>query len=324
VLGDGAGALTPGRPGKARPQGEGKLTDFNNRRGPAAAPAAGEAQPASDTSTSVAQPTSGTNGQGQNTDLTGGTVPRPQAIDMAFSIPQLGLATSVVETQTNRGAEFATDAAGALTGLLGTLPSAAGGPQPATLALGTALNSDVGSDAGTGLRWGRWAGGVLQYTTGGVPGTESLALESLHWIYMDSANTPVMPAAGTATYTLIGGTQPTDNQGHVGTIGSAAFAADFTNQSVTSSIALTINGTSWTADGTGIIGAQVGLPANQFQGTYQSVSIGGATTGFGGFAGFFGAGGGTQPGVPGGVGLAFHLDDDLGLVVNGVLAFHGP
>ena len=324
VLGDGAGTLTPGRPGRLQPQGAGKLTDFNNRRGPAAAQPTAETPPAPDATGSVAQPTTGTNGQGQNTDLTGGTVPRPQNIDMAFSIPQLGTSTSVVEVGTNRGATFATDAAGALTALTGTLPSAAGGPQPASLALGTSANTDVGSDAGTGLRWGRWAGGTLQFTTGGVPGTESLAQQSLHWIYMDTANTPVMPVTGAATYTLIGGTQPTDNQSHVGTIGSAAFAADFTNQSVTSSVALTINGTNWTADGTGIIGGQAGLPANQFQGTYQNVSIGGLTTGSGGFAGFFTASGGTQAGVPGGAALSFHLDDDLGLILNGVLAFHGP
>ena len=34
--------------------------------------------------------------------------------------------------------------------------------------------------------------------------------------------------------------------------------------------------------------------------------------------------GGTQPGVPGGVGLTFVLDDTQGLLVTGTAAFHGP
>lgn len=324
ILGDGAGVLTAGRPGKNQISGQDKLTDFNNRRGPAAANPNQETPPAADAAGGVAQPVTGANGQGQNTDLTGGTVPRPQNIDLAFSIPQLGASASVVQTLSNGGAEFATNAGGALTGLTGTLPSAQGVPLPVNLALGSAAVTNVGSDAASGLRWGRWAGGALQLTTGGQPGTESLAQQNLHWIYGDSGNTPVMPRTGTATYTLIGGTQPTDSQGHIGTLGSAAFAADFTNQTVTSSVALTINGTNWAADGSGAMGAQVGLPAHQFQGAYQNVLVGGQQAGSGTFSGFFTAGGGTQAGVPGGAGLSFQIQDDQGLVVNAVLAFHGP
>jgi hypothetical protein len=324
VLGDGAGVLTPGRPGKTQIPGQDKLTDFNNRRGPAAAAPNQETPPATDAAGDVSQPVTGTNGQGQNSDLTGGDVPRPKTLDLTFSIPQLGTSTSVVETQTNRGVEFDTNAAGALTALTGTLLSAQGAPLPVNVTLGSAVVTDAGSNAATGLRWGRWAGGSLQLTTGGQTGTQSLAQQNLHWIYMDSVNTPVMPQAGTATYTLIGGTQPTDSQGHIGTLGSAAFAADFTNQTVTSSVALTINGTNWVADGSGVIGGLAGLAAHQFQGAYQNVLIGGLQAGSGTFAGFFAAGGGTQAGVPGGAGLSFQIQDDSGLVVNGVLAFHGP
>ena len=324
VLGDGAGALTPGRPRKDQVPGLDKLTDFNNRRGPAASVPGQETPPASDATSGVAQPVTGTNGQGQSSDLTGGGVPRPNSIDLTFSVPQLGTSTSVVQTVTNRGAAFATNGAGALTALTGTLLSAVGAPQAANLALGSAAVTNVGSDAATGLRWGRWSGGALQLTTGGQTSIESLAQQNLHWLYMDSANTPVMPQAGTATYTLIGGTQPTDNQGHIGTLGSAAFAADFTNQTVTSSVSLNINGTNWTADGSGVIGGQAGLPAHEFQGNYQSLQIGGLQAGTGTFSGFFTASGGTKAGAPGGAGLSFQLASDLGQVVNGVLAFHGP
>jgi hypothetical protein len=323
VLGDGAGTLTAGRPGKSQLHHQEKLTEFSNRATPSAAQSTDQAPSAPPASNSVAQPVTGTSGQGQNTDLTGGNVPSPKNIDLAFSIPQLGASTGVGGVRTNGGTEFATSGAGALTALAATVPSAQGVPVPVNLALGSAVNTDVGSDVGTQLRWGRWAGGALQATVGGQAGSESLTQQSLHWIYADAANTPVMPQTGSASYTLVGGTQPTDNQGHVGTLGTAAFAADFTNQLVTSSLTLTINGANWTADGTGAIGAQAGLAAEQFQGVYQNVSIG-ALRGAGNFSGFFGASGGTQGGVPGAAGLTFLLTDNQGLVVNGALAFRGP
>lgn len=326
VLGDGAGTLIAGRPGKAQPPGQSKLTDFNNRRAPDAAKAGTDTPSSSSTATngSVAQPVSGTNGQGQGSDLTGGGVPQPRGIDLSYAVPAVGLSGNVREVVTNNTGAFATSASGALTSFNGTLIDAQGLPAPAFFTIGTATNVNVGSDAGTGLRWGRWSGGALAVSVPGATSTQSLAQQSLHWIYGDSASAPAMPQAGTATYTLVGGTSPTDNQGHVGTLGTAAFAADFTNQTVTSALSLTMNGVNWTADGAGVIGAQLGLQPHQFGGVYQTVTIGGQPGGNGSFSGFFTSNGGTRSGFPGGVGLSFSLDDDVGLFVTGAIALHGP
>lgn len=327
VLGDGAGALTAGRGAKARNQGTDKLTDFNNRRSPDAAAGAGTSQPGNPgdgTSGKIDQPVTGTDGQGQPVDLTPAGVPKPRNIDMTYAIPQLTQFTRVQGVTVNAAPEFASNGAGTLTALTVPLPSA-GAPVNANLDIGTATNADFGSNSATGLRWGRWTGGALTVNVGGQPTTQALAQQSLHWIYADNVNAPVMPRTGSSTFTLIGGTNPTDNQGHVGTLGSAAFAADFTNQRVTSSLSLTINGTLWTADGTGSIGAQAGLAAHQFQGAYQTVTIGAAgLAGSGNFSGFFTAPGGTQAGAPGGAGMTFALGDDQGLIITGVAAFRGP
>lgn len=329
VLGDGAGRLIAGQSGKARPQGTDKISDFNNRRAPDAASTADTtganppAGAANGTDQTIDQPITGTDAQGVPVDLTPAGPPTPRNLDLAYTISQLGGSIDVHGVVTNGGTQFATNSGGGLTAL--TIPLPLGqAPVPVRLGIGVATLRNVGNDAATGLRWGRWSGGVMTLNSPGLAITQDLSRQSLHWIYADGANTPAMPQTGTATYTLAGHTNPTDNQGHVGTLGTAAFAADFTNQTVTSSLSLTINGTNWNADGAGVIGGQVGLAPHQFQGAYQNVTIGAGQIGFGSFSGFFTAPGGTQPGVPGGVGLTFVLDDDQGLQVTGAAAFHGP
>ena len=108
-----------------------------------------------------------------------------------------------------------------------------------------------------------------------------------------------MPITGTANYTLIGNTSPTDNFGNVGVLGAASFSADFTNQTVNSTIVLDINNAIWDASGSGLIGggAGVALPPHLFNGTYNNVTItglSGTIIGTGVFSGFF-----SQPGPTG-------------------------
>ncbi len=72
-----------------------------------------------------------------------------------------------------------------------------------------------------GLRWGRWEGGAIDFT---VPPASSrshdMSSESLHWIAGNEfGSPPVLPQTGTATYTLVGNTSPTDTLGNVGTLG---------------------------------------------------------------------------------------------------------
>ncbi len=125
---------------------------------------------------------------------------------------------------------------------------------------------------------------------------------------------PTQAITGSANYSLIGNTDPTDNLGNVGVLGSASFSANFTLQSVTSSLQLSINNTVWTASGTGSISL------NLFDGLYSTVTVDGANTGTGSFGGIFG---GFSSGTPTGAGLTYRLNNG-GSSINGAAVFGDP
>jgi hypothetical protein len=175
--------------------------------------------------------------------------------------------------------------------------------------LAAASVTNLGFDSATGLRWGRWDAGAAQI--GGAPA--DLSDNNLHWVVgPESAGGGAIPVTGSATYQLVGNTNPTDNQGNVGFLGSATLSANFTNQTVTNSVNLGINNQVWSATGSGSIAS--GAPT--FGGTYNSVSVNESTTGnTGSFAGFF------TPGAAG-AGLSYSLNSGSS-TVSGAAAF-GP
>ena len=178
------------------------------------------------------------------------------------------------------------------------------------------------------LRWGRWSGGTATVTSLADNTTYSLDLSqrSLHWIESaDGAAPPVIPQFGSATYALMGATNPTDRAGHKGFLNNASLMADFTHQTVGATFDVTVNHVNVIANGGGLIGTSAGLPAHQFTGTITGGAISGTgTTPQGSFSGFFSAHGGTQPGVPGGAGVTYTLTDGHGLTIDGAAAFRGP
>jgi hypothetical protein len=100
-----------------------------------------------------------------------------------------------------------------------------------------------GIDPETGLVWGRWAGGTATVTAGGVQQPLSLDQGSLHYVFSGVQTGPVaLPLTGTATYDLVGSTNPTDSHGHVGTLNTATLAANFTQRTVDLGVNLTIAG----------------------------------------------------------------------------------
>jgi hypothetical protein len=113
-----------------------------------------------------------------------------------------------------------------------------------TIANATALPADHGSDPMSGINWGRWAGGTMNSTDRltGVTGVRTQA-GSAHWITEPVATSAVtLPISGTYTYTLAGGTNPTDELGNVGTLNSATLVANFTTQTVNAGVNATVNG----------------------------------------------------------------------------------
>lgn len=313
-------------------------TGFDAALGTRRAPDSSAQQPASDADTSddtgrepPAQQIRGIGSDGNEVDLTPGGLPDPQNRTIGFSTGPLGLVDTVWSfVSDNLSGEYQLDGNNNVTSFTGGFPLRSG-PDTATFDIGSSANVDTGFDSVTVLRWGRWAGGMASITlSDGTVTGQDLGTQSIHWVSSPQwTAAPAMPIAGTASYTLIGNTSPTDNFGNTGVLGAATFDADFTNMLVDSTLVIDINGASWTAAGQGSIGAAAQLPAHLFQGIYNNVTITdptGTAIGSGSFSGFFSdSGPASDPTFPGGVGLTFSLQDQGGTVsVSGAAAFGNP
>ena len=119
--------------------------------------------------------------------------------------------------------------------------------------MGSASITNTGFDPTGSLRWGRWTAGTgtldADTTTSDIDLTES----SLHWVIAPLSTNPDRVITGSAEYVLVGNTDPTDNLGNRGVLGSASLLADFTNSIVESDVQLGIAGEVWTASGSGAI-----------------------------------------------------------------------
>ena len=314
---DGAGRITVGSAGSARPSASSaNLDEFNERRSPTGA-AEGEKEGGRRSEGDVSQPVIGTTPNGTPVDLTGGDAPRPRG-QISYNIGAPGPSLGFDAVSTDVSDNFARDAAGNVTAFTGPFEGAAGAIA-ATYQIGTSANTDVGSHAATGLNWGRWNTGAATIVAGGTTLTPSLAQQSLHWI----AGAPfdfdlVLPISGTATYMLVGGTSPTDTLGNVGTLGAAFLAADFTNSNVTTTLSLDVDQVNWFASGSAPLSANTSV----FSANFGTVNVGGVAAGSGSFSGFFTQGASAAGQPPGGVGLSYTLREPQGLLgtVNGVVA----
>ena len=329
---------------KTRP-GDDDSTGFNATLGTRRAPTSSAAKSAGDDSSQDSSadddssekleiPIIGIGPDGTPVDLTPGSQPDPQGPrTISFSTGPLGTdptgAPNSVWTATNDNQpnEFRLDGGNNLTGFASLYPVQSQIPPLANFDINSAANLDTGFDSMTVMRWGRWSGGTATITlSDGSSVSQDLTNQSLHWISGPEGAPPAMPVTGIATYVLIGSTSPTDDQGNVGTLGSASFVADFTNLQIDSSLRIDINGSNWLASGVGNIGTAAGLPAHLFQGLYGNVVVDGIGGGAGIFSGFF-ADPGTMPNplFPAGAGLTFSLLDAQGASsVSGAAVFGNP
>lgn len=190
----------------------------------------------------------------------------------------------------------------------------------ATYSVGTASNSNQGFDADTGLYWGRWSNGSINQTSGSRISSIDLNDSSAHWIYTTNQITPTLPTTGSATFQLVGNTNPTDNLGNSGVLGSATLSADFTNQTVDAAVNLAINNQTWDATANDVA---LDGEAATFAGEFDTVNItdqdtGSTTTGSGELDGFFTS---DDAGDLEGAGMAYSLTDDADTTVEGTAAF---
>jgi len=121
----------------------------------------------------------------------------------------------------------------------------------------TATTVDLGFDPVTGIAWGRWNAGNVRFQNSSGNANLDFSNTSLHWVVgPDQPRDVALPSIGTASYTLVGNTSPTDNLGNVGILGTADLSANFTARTVDTSVQLGINNQVWNGSGTNIpIGA---------------------------------------------------------------------
>ncbi|HVY79497.1 MAG TPA: hypothetical protein VG994_00825, partial [Steroidobacteraceae bacterium] len=233
---------------------------------------------------------------------------------LAVAVPPIASAPFVTAT-TGPVSDDAFSATGAL--LEFEAPNAASAP--ADYRIGSAAVLGSGSNGASGIHWGRWSGGAAVESSPAGAQMLTLANTSLHWIVGPMFElTPILPASGSASFVLAGGTEPTDSAGHLGKLDAAVFSANFTTQRVATTLSLDIDGLNWFASGSGDIAAGT----VRFDGTFGNVLIDGRVRGSGELEGFFSAGPMT-PDQLNGVGLAYQLRDDGGELgtVSGVAAF---
>lgn len=270
-----------------------------------------------------AQPIIGTDENGNPIDLTPGSAQDPGNRSITWSTGPAGAFDATFSgVLDNSATQTRVDTNGNLTAFDNVYP-AGNGTDIASFEIGSATNVDTGMNSMTVLRWGRWANGSASVTLSDGSGVnQDLGNQSLHWVAGENRMTAVvLPVNGIADYSLLGATSPTDSLGNSGVLGDASFQADFTNQRVTSTLNININGSNWAANGVGTLDTSA-----LFQGIYDSVSIDGIGGGSGDFSGFFSTPGTTSdPVFPGGAGLTYSLQDNNGSVsVSGAAAFGNP
>lgn len=240
-----------------------------------------------------------------------------------------GLVVPVMMGGYNNASNVLFDAAGNAVQFNANKPfSNAGGAN--TLNIGTAAAVGLGTDAVSGISWGRWQGGTLTLTNIATTVASNLAnASSSHWIVGPVMTTAVdLPISGTYSYVLGGGTAPTDSLGGVGTLNSASLTANFTAQTVDFGMNVT------TPNAGNLVASGVNIPIEQknfFNASTANSPNGGANLGLltvtcasgcGTAAAISGNVGGVFVGAAGiGVGMAYGLSNGS-VNVNGVAAFH--
>lgn len=149
----------------------------------------------------------------------------------------------------NRSGEVAQNSAtGAIQGFSAPFRFQSAGFTPyAGYNIGTATVVDGGTDAATGLSWGRWAGGTASVTNGTSTQSLGLGAGGMHYIFAAPQSGPVsLPLTGSASYDVVGSTRPT-NGTSVGTFNSATLDANFTARTVNLGVSISNGGQTWTA-----------------------------------------------------------------------------
>jgi hypothetical protein len=142
-------------------------------------------------------------------------------------------------------------------------------------ATGSLVAGSTGGDATIGVNWGRWTGSYI-VTENGVPATN---MGDFHYIYSPNVTPDAMlqTLTGTNYYNNVaGGTQPTDQNGAVGTLNWLNIDVNFSNQTVTN-LDMSITTTATNTINAYSLSGPLAIPLNDLTGSGISID---ATNGF--------------------------------------------
>ncbi len=268
----------------------------------------------------------GTDGSGQSASLTeGDDVQASQSGQVGFAAGPLATVDQFSGVSSGPSASVLMTDSGDLVKFGGPIPTdSQGGTSDVIYSVGSAEIFDRGEDATSNIRWGRWSNGSISVMDDSGNSTNlDLGNSSLHWVTGSVGQpTPVLPTTGSASFTLVGNTNPTDNAGNVGTLGSANLSADFDRQTVDADVSLSMdaNNEIWNASATDVAIDNVDAT---FGGSFDDVTVtdttdGSVIQGDGSLSGFFT---GDENGNVSGAGFGYSLDDSQGTSVTGAAAF---
>ncbi len=110
-------------------------------------------------------------------------------------------------------------------------PNAAIGQEGGRGMVGSAGTDMVGYGAAVNVHWGRWIDGTV--TDDQAPGGVFTPPGGVHYMYSDQITPAEVMAAKTGSFNFnvrIGGTNPTDNAGNIGSFSSGSVSVNFTNR----------------------------------------------------------------------------------------------
>lgn len=130
---------------------------------------------------------------------------------------------------------------------------------------------DTGGDSSVAaVRWGRWTSGASW--THPADGTITPPT-GIHWIFGDVARHETVAArTGTVVYTRVGGTNPTDAAGNIGTMRDSSFSVDLVGRLVTGAVNYALAGANYNV---GVPGVPIVASNGQAIFAYNALDVGG-------------------------------------------------
>ena len=185
------------------------------------------------------------------------------------------------ERGTSGPPSYTSNTAVAYTGTPGSLASSPLSAALVSFSGGSAPDGNY-NDSVNGIRIGRYAGGTItttDYSTPDKPLTfyNQLGSNSFNWAVRELPAS--IPVTGSFEYTTAYGTKPTDSLGNVGTLNYASLWADFTKQTVSPAVGITINNQNLSSAATNVpIGSTFSFdvssnPANNTGGGSSAVQV---------------------------------------------------